>query len=752
MEKQLGLSGNTAKLHQVFGKKLYSDKYSFISEICQNAVDSHRSIGQTDPVEVGIKLEKGDYIFYVRDTGKSFDSREHFEKTVCTILESEKSTEKTSSENCQMGEHGIGSISVSAFKPEWKYTVVKNGRKFNAILKEVEGVGLTHNISEYEETTEDKYVLFEVLVGSSLGYDTSTISLFIENMKRKLCYFKDIMFQFDPTLISRYRELLTLNSEFKIFQTDDIQISTLSKNADMHICLDQYYYPINWERLGMKPIHLNIGLKFSMADGLNADLTRENLQYTIDYELIIKKKIEKVSTWFIKRYNKNIPDELTSVKKYIELVGSSKRVNIEGVTYIIDSLLPFSLEKCKEIEFKDVNDKVIQKFLSSTSNGKNLYFNINDISNTGSKIKPRYWMHWQHDKKILVDIPISKKMASYINSEYKGAGLYKKNKICLEKVDLSYTRLLGLCSKATMRSTYLSSGINLWRDSIRQAKLVEDSIEKDYLIKVSNIKIPANFNTTVRKTPNKKEKVSLVDMSGEIGVKYCKPMDKRSSDWSCKFEERIIKVKDLYSRPFFHVYGTEDKRRKLDLVYRLFHDGTTVKACIVTERQQTYLKQLKLHNFMEVDEFFKGKHKTVGRGVTAYLIDKMMNEYLSTFRNKEIIGNFLSSKFRDDLEKLQKYAKVYCTDISHRHEDFMKDLVDLVDTLKLYDSEIWETYNKVKEDIDKFDFVDFFALGGMLTVQKGNTYQEKSIRAMHDIARQRTIKMNWKYYKMDFDK
>ena len=58
----------------MFGKKLYSDKYSFISEICQNAVDSHRMSGQKDPVAIGIKGGK----FYVKDTGLSFDSKEDF--------------------------------------------------------------------------------------------------------------------------------------------------------------------------------------------------------------------------------------------------------------------------------------------------------------------------------------------------------------------------------------------------------------------------------------------------------------------------------------------------------------------------------------------------------------------------------------------------------------------------------------------------------------------------------------------------
>lgn len=54
MEKVLKLSSDTSKLHQMFGPKLYSDKYSFISEICQNAVDSHRMAKKDIPIEVGL--------------------------------------------------------------------------------------------------------------------------------------------------------------------------------------------------------------------------------------------------------------------------------------------------------------------------------------------------------------------------------------------------------------------------------------------------------------------------------------------------------------------------------------------------------------------------------------------------------------------------------------------------------------------------------------------------------------------------
>lgn len=94
---QLKMSTDVAKLHQMFGKKMYSSEFAFISEVCQNAVDSHRMAKEKDPVVVGIKKKdpsqgynSRNLVFYVKDIGLSFTSTEDFDEKVGTLLASGK--------------------------------------------------------------------------------------------------------------------------------------------------------------------------------------------------------------------------------------------------------------------------------------------------------------------------------------------------------------------------------------------------------------------------------------------------------------------------------------------------------------------------------------------------------------------------------------------------------------------------------------------------------------------------------------
>jgi HSP90 family molecular chaperone len=106
--EQLGIKQDIAKLQQILGSKLYSNKYSFLSEVLQNSTDAMRKCGKQDEAfEVGIVNKNEKTIFYTRDTGCSFDSIERF-KELMNLLESSKSQVKDSSENQELGKFGIG--------------------------------------------------------------------------------------------------------------------------------------------------------------------------------------------------------------------------------------------------------------------------------------------------------------------------------------------------------------------------------------------------------------------------------------------------------------------------------------------------------------------------------------------------------------------------------------------------------------------------------------------------------------------
>jgi hypothetical protein len=692
---------------------------------------------------VGIK----DNIFYILDKGLSFESKEDFVKKVCTILESGKSEVKTADEDCPMGMHGIGSISVSAFSNKWKYTIITpNKKKFTCHLEEVEGRGLTYEISEYEDTEEEKSVLFEVsLSGKQLQY-------FFIALRDKLAYFKDIYFKFDDKFISANPKALVINSEFKIFKGDDFEMSTLSSRGEMHIVIDQYSYPIRWDVIGLRPIYAPVGLKFSMADGLQPDITRENLYLTPEYTQIIRKKIDKVAKWMIERYNSQNEKHSDSIKYvidqrragfFLELV-EGKRLDITQITAICHS------PTLKPIVLKGVDDDVMNTFLK--------YYNILfsakfRLNSAGNKVALRYgeksYLNIDHHRGGVIVVNngvIPPKEMNYIRDTFKGFLAVSRSEIPLKGADVSYTNMLSLCNKEKMRHIYQLTGENVWRQKIEQLNLCLEAYIKEFLVDINTQIIPDVPRK--QRVVRRKDKIDLESLQGEIGIKYAENT-LISAEFHCKFVEKIVEVKELRKLPFLHIYGDLTDRQKLDQLF-LFTEyksrlKTHIKPCVIAKTNHKILQKLNLPNFMTVEEFYKGKHPLFRKLVTARKISTdIIEEYHHIFRNKHIIYDYISTIFADRMTALEEYVDNFSkVGMNNVCSEVAEELYKIADEGKLYDYSIYEEYELMKEEIKKFDFVDIFTndVGSY-----NDSKKERAILIMRDIAKQRKIKMNLDAY------
>lgn len=740
--EQLKVSSNVTKMQQVFGKRLYANKYSFISEICQNAVDSHRMAGVKEPVIVGLRNGPGvDYVFYVKDVGLSFDSKQQFLDLICTILESGKDENKTESEDCPMGEHGIGSISVSAYCDKWKYTVVKDNRLFVANLREVEGKGLTHDIDmnkldEYDHSYDEKYVLFEVPV------PVQDLANFIIQMKDKLAYFKDILFEFDTEVLKVDKNLLLLNTQFKLYEGDDFMLSTLSRNTHMHIALDQYSYPIRWNELGIPAIKCNVALKFHKAEGLRADLTRENLQFTDDYKEVITEKIRKVCQWFMNRYNDKIPDEFESFKALATAYKETKAVRINEMVVDVSNMQFMSGVNYKQFKFKGVSDEVLGKFIEKTNSGELLFKCESEINHNGIREAWKSTSLSESGCRILYKDPIKSRVLRYLKENYKGYGLHRKNKIPLfAKEGISYNFILNLRhNKGHMAQIYKASGVNIWREKIKMFQILEDVVTKEYFVNIDKIiaGIPSGWGRRAPLKVNRKTKE-------QVGIKYA-VSTQRNANWNCKFVEKTLEISDLQNQPHFHVYGTVEQRDKLDNLYVITNIKYSVIPCIMTERHIAKIEKLNLHNFMSIDEYLKGKHDTFKKIATAHFINKDIFEANKKIINDlDIIKKHICSKFANDVESLESYKNKYYSFNNWIRPDtfFMLAFEQVALDLKLYDLEVWEKYQNVKNYIKRFDFIDYFS--SQIRLAKGDEFT-RALTAIHDIAKYRKIRMNWEHY------
>lgn len=697
MKVQLGLSNNTAKLHSMFGKKLYSNKYSFIAEICQNAVDSHRMSGQKAPVVVGMSHKT----FYIRDFGLSFTSKEDFIKKVCTILESGKSEEKTSDEDCPMGMHGIGTISVSAYNSIWKYTVyMEDGREFDCILEEVEGKGLTYQISDYRtpSTKHKKGTLF------SVDIVPGTLTYLIDNMKDKLAYFKDIKFEFSSEIVNMFRTLLTLNTEFKLYQSDDFQISTLNKNIEMHISLDQYAYRIRWDVLKIQPIQIPIALKFTMGDGLEADLTRENLIYDENYKTIVLNKIRKVCTQLVERHNEVEKQEYEDIEKFYSAITGRKYLTIADMKFDITVASLHSSVKFVQQKLKGVSDANLAVTYCKNSNfGKNLYKLNWEITKWGTKVKsPLGYRKFVHTHMFLEDVEVTSKISGYMRATYPDSGFYSLRSISVFKGTESYRTILGLPNLKSYKEDYKKTGVNKIALIRKDVETLIQHTENTYFKKLSSIKIP--IIKKVRKVREKQDDEHCISF-GRVSKSGPSPV----------YESVWIKESDILAKDNI-IFSKKDDKVKLDLLYTIVQNTQSwhkvqskINIASVTDKTYITLEKLKLKNCMTLEEFLKGESKPFKELVTAIKIADVYRKYTALFGYAPLIKTHISDKMGTSMEHIFKYTKSInleeCIHLLKASNSFLKSITTLGETLSLFDESVKNEYEYVVENIEKFDFV-----------------------------------------------
>lgn len=657
--QDLKLSNNTSKLHQMFGPKLYSDKFSFISEVCQNAVDSHRMAGQKEYVTVGLKqVDRFNHMFYVQDRGLSFTDEEDFISKVCTLLESGKSSEKTNDESCAMGEHGIGSISVSAFVQEWNYEVVTPTKElFYCKFRWIEGRGLTYDLSKKRTTDLEKGVKV------FLQFPSSQLSQVYLAMTSKLCYFKDIYFEFDNSVKSTIRQSITLNTDFKLFQSDDFQISTLSPFKELHITLDQYSYKIDWSRLGISVIPYNIALKFGMGDGLKADITRENLQYVDNYKTIILEKLRKVSEWIVSKYNDSFPDKITDFKESQEVFNRLNLLTIETLPLNVSVFENHSKVKSKGFKYKDVDLNTYIRFNKQLEASLRPAFLISN----GKRFITGYMRSF--DDMYYLDSPLTSIQRAFIASLKKKSIFCEKRKYNLKELKRVYS--FGILN-STVKAHYRKTGINLLRVFVNDLNILQEDYVNS-LMQASKIEVPKDFVPPPKKPRSKSSKETLV--AWKLGR------------WNTKHRKEI-KICDIESaaKPLIYV-----KESEIGYCRKLFDCSLNFDLYYVTDAEiKRRIEKLKIKNVMTLEEF-KANSPEFTKFINQLHCSKLFNSlgWLRHYKCTEVltyVKHPLIKNIKADFDKILSLNPTMVTP----HEPLVNE------TLPLVSSEVKELFERIR--------------------------------------------------------
>ena len=728
-------------LMQMLSKNLYSDSIgSTIRECASNALDSHRRAGCDEPVIVSFKRnnQANTYEFAVEDFGIGLDA----DDVRNIISKYGKSTKRNS--NTELGMMGLGFKAPLAYSSSFYFVARKDFMERKYMMYEGEDTNSIDLLYE-KPTAEPNGVKVIVPVDYSDRYQ------FHNKIKEQLAYFDNVYFDVEP--MGSYN----VPNDFTIHRAEHFQYSQIATNSDMHLCLDNVSYPIDWEKLGIDRIRMKMALRFSLSDGLFPTPNREAIRYTKEAKETILKKIATVANVFMDKFNDAITTQ-SDIKAIMEFYSqNSKHIKCwyKGTDedICIDDLVKHStvavvqpkLDNIKLLNLQRLAVKSKEyilaeyKFKYRFSNGKfqnakNYYYEhlrITDL--TGHGVGGVY----------IYDDSLPKGKQDYLRTllpDNKTTYFVKKSPFKLRsktgQIDYSkyYDSILELSKWPRAQ----------WRELIKEFQYVIGLYQKDF-IDADAIDIPQSFkdaqkakrmkvtiSTTAVKGPKK------VRLKGEFSGKYGTQMSISLSDQHCKFVPTTYKMEDIHKLTKLIVYAKEADKKRMDNAWSCFNKH----ASFVLVAQATYdnLQKADLHNWITLDKFMEGKNRPFKTIATEFLIRDLIEKYSDSFKRIETV-KAISTDLADKLQILWEYHnsqyRSYCD------EDTRKTIIEHAIANNLFDQPTYLVYQQVNEVFTKLPFLNHML--GVIYYAKQNS---PLIKALIDLFKYHKHRVNLEHYKL----
>jgi len=679
-------------LMQMLSKNLYSDSIgSTIRECASNALDSHRRAGIDKPIIVAFSRNNANnYEFSVEDFGIGLDA----EDVENIISKYGKSTKRNS--NIELGMMGLGFKAPLAYCSTFYFVCRKNGVERKYMMYEGEDTNTIDLLSQIN-TDEPNGVKIIIPVKWQDRHD------FIKKSKEQLAYFDSVYFNFEDE---------DIKNDFVIFRGEDYQFSELATDGKLHICLDNVYYPIDFEKLGISTIQFPLALRFSLSDRIFPTPNREALRYTQEAKQIILDKITKVADYFVSKYNESI-DEGSDIYSLISYFSSSDRyVKSFNNNYNLNVLVPFTTKTVKSPSIKGKDGSPCKLDLS-------LAF-----------VAKEYWL-----SEYLPKILIKYKQAS--NLEKRGSNDWRLNKMQNNKVYFYSDKLSGVKKdyiKSIANSTngeatfivrksgkfklgfhknygdYNFNYYNIlelknyprteWRELIKEFQYIVSLITKDF-IDLDKLVVPQTFidsRKRIKLASSPQGTGRRVKLSGQVFGKEAVNLMRFVDGKNCKWVPKTYDVEHLYKNNHLTIYGSE---KDVDLMNDLYVMLNKVNFVIFSDRELENVKKFTFHNWMSVDKFMKGDNKIFKRTVTATLIYSLFTSNRSMFDRLSVIMK-LSDSLADKLNELYSYKNKF----NRNSTDTNKIMLETAIANNYFDTTIYDTYLEVKNITEKLPFLN----------------------------------------------
>ena len=722
-------------LMQMLSKNLYSDAIgSTIRECASNALDSHRRAGVDKPIIVSLDRNKEDsYEFSVEDFGIGLDA----DDVKNIISKYGKSTKRNSA--TELGMMGLGFKAPLAYSSSFYFVCRKDGIERKYMMYEGEDV---NTIDLLYEAPTDQPNGVKVIVPIKY-YDKYT---FEKKIKEQLAYFESVFFN-----------VPNIANNFTITRHEFFQFSELSGDSNLHICLDNVYYPLDFSKLGIDRISIPVALRFSLTDGLFPTPNRESIRYTQEAKTIILNKLKDAANYFIEKYNESVQDT-TDLKVVISYHNSDGRYLKMGKTsWDIHPLSKFATlsiasPKLRGIELLDtarlvkIQDYILGEYEAKYYvNGKTMreakrYYqaaSIRKLPHTvyvyqGDRIpglKKDYIKSIQPNNH--TDALIVRKTGSFPLRNKNGRGDY----------DNYYTMLnLGAHPKSE------------WRKRIQEFQSIINSYATHF-VNIDTLEVPQEFIDSRKKQRISSGKIKgtgvasgprKIKLKGEMICKQAEGLERWVEGKNCKWVSKTYDMSKFHQNKFIMVYGKQEDAEKMDKWFKPTRK-MNVELVLLSERELKLVEKVQLHNLIPFSKFMEGKNKPFHRIATACLIDKLNDEQRYVFRNSECLKP-ISTDLYNKVTSLQQYRENNFKDID---DEYRNIIIEHAKEINGFDMSIHSTVVEIETICKKLPFLD--SMMSNIRYYGDQSDDMPMLLALIDLFKYHKHRVDWKNYKIRFN-
>ncbi len=747
---------------QILSTNLYSDPIgSLIREYSSNAWDANVEAGNKHkPIEVGIQTDKdqGSY-WYVTDLGPGL-SPERIDKVYRKFG---KSTKRESNE--AIGMMGLGKFSGLSYSDQIYITTRFEGMQYQYIMHRADNLPQIDMLS---------------ISPSDLPSGT-TIKVFIHGgwsdrrdfekaTREQLAYFENIYFNVDGSDFN----------DFKLIKGKTFTYSSVDDRG-LRIKLGPVTYPIDYEALKMttdddhqfKMITIlqhsydGLALNFNIGE-LAITPNRESLLYNTKTTAIIKQRFEEFEKELAALYN-NVqeyedPEEFVVALNNTRIKIGEKNYPLTGNMRKMVNVTPklkgfdhkFSSIQSAEMLFSDyVSAASIQNGKKKDKNGNDMlpwsFFHTlkGKRQNTKLLILDKHSLEPRHTKYLIEKT----NLRDFHGMRHKPCKLFPPKNSAGTYITTNKPNYFTV-----LELMYYPK--NQWRDIITRFQNWQKEYVKPKVLEYDDYVPTKEWLKEQRVAAGKgtNDIHSLRKANGKILVKKAR----HSHVWSAVagFDNRDVAIKDLPNFKHYVIYGTEEDKNRLALLFPV-QDSITDKhlprfeSWIVAQSNHKYLKMVP--NFIHIDDFMKCKDRLSIRLATMALLHRKHSDTLYVMNKCTNLFSHLNPNLAFDMGQLYSKSHMFARILDRYNGKSNKEELDtFIDTLlvnatqsNMWDFSVLSKFPLIEKTANDYWFINLVRPANSYT--SPNTYANDVKRFMVEHCKLRKLRIDFKHYQQQIE-